>query len=222
MTIHKEGYVSIFITLALVLLLSSVAHYYMPQSLIALTYAIDVLLFLFWLFIISFFRYPLFEVPYNDLGVLAPAYGKVVVIEEIEEKEYFNDKRIQVSIFMSPLNIHANWYPISGLVTYFKYHAGKHLVASLPKSSELNERTTVVVQHKNQQEVLFRQVAGAVARRIVCYSKKGQEATQGGNYGFIKFGSRVDIILPLGTEINVKIGDKVKAKRTTLATLKEA
>ncbi|MNN24536.1 phosphatidylserine decarboxylase [compost metagenome] len=152
----------------------------------------------------------------QDGVILCPADGKVVVIEETEENEYFHDKRIQVSIFMSPVNVHVNRNPISGLVTFFKYHPGKFLVAWHPKSSTDNERTTVVVKDKAGREVLFRQIAGALARRIVWYVKEKDEVVQGNEFGFIKFGSRVDLFLPLGTEINVNIGDKVTGARTII------
>jgi len=151
--------------------------------------------------------------------VICPADGKVVVIEETTETEYLKDKRIQVSIFMSPLNVHINWYPISGVVKYFKYHKGKYLVAWHPKSSTDNERTTVVVENSKGVSVLFRQIAGAVARRIICYSKPGTEVSQSTEFGFIKFGSRVDVFLPLGSEIKVNINDKVVGSKTVLAVL---
>ncbi len=217
MTIHKEGRASIIVTLLFVIVLSYNTFLFFPQEYFAYSFILYAIYLGFWLFIISFFRYPKRWVHKNENHILAPADGKVVVIEEIEETEYFNDKRIQVSIFMSPLNVHANWYPISGTVSYQKYHPGKHMVASHPKSSTDNERTTVVVKNDNGEEVLFRQVAGAVARRIVCYPKAGEKAEQGGNFGFIKFGSRVDIILPLGTKINVKMDEKTIGKKTILA-----
>ena len=149
---------------------------------------------------------------------MCPADGKVVVIEETEETEYFHDRRLQVSIFMSPTNVHVNRNPISGIVSYFKYHPGKFLVAWHPKSSTENERTTVVVKKANGVEVLFRQIAGALARRIVWYVKEEQTVTQGDEFGFIKFGSRVDLFLPIGTKVNVQIGDKVVGGKTIIAT----
>jgi phosphatidylserine decarboxylase len=170
--------------------------------------------------ILQFFRNPKRDVAINDNHLIAPVDGKVVVIEEVFESEYFKDKRLQVSIFMSPINVHVNRYPIAGEVTYAKYHAGKFMVASLPKASTENERTSVVVKHPNNgKSVLFRQVAGALARRIVMYSKEGDKATQCGEMGFIKFGSRVDLFLPLGTKIDVKLNQKVKAKLTKLGSL---
>jgi len=151
----------------------------------------------------------------NEL--VAPCDGKVVVIEEVEEPEYFKDKRIQVSIFMSPINVHANWTPVGGEVTYVKYHPGKFLVAWHPKSSTDNERTTVVVKANNGKEVLFRQIAGAVARRICYYVKPGQALSQGEEFGFIKFGSRVDLYFPIGTDIRCKIGDVTTGNETVIA-----
>jgi phosphatidylserine decarboxylase len=151
--------------------------------------------------------------------VLCPADGKVVVIEETEEPEFLKDKRIQVSVFMSPVNVHVNRNPISGVVKYFKYHPGKYLVAWHPKSSTENERTTVVTENKVGQQVLFRQIAGALARRIVWYVKEGDKVEQGEQFGFIKFGSRVDVFLPLGSKINVEIGEVVKGGTTILAEL---
>jgi phosphatidylserine decarboxylase len=151
---------------------------------------------------------------------MCPADGKVVVIEEVEETEYFNDRRIQVSIFMSPLNVHANYNPVSGIVKYVKYHAGLFLVAWHPKSSTDNERSTMVIEHSSGKEILFRQIAGALARRICYYLHEGQQVVTGDEFGFIKFGSRIDVFLPIGTQIDVKIGDVVKAKLTKLGELK--
>lgn len=169
--------------------------------------------------IIQFFRVPSRQFNFTENDVLCPADGKVVVIEEIDETEYFNDRRIQVSIFMSPLNVHVNYNPIGGIIKYVKYHPGLFLVAWHPKSSTDNERTTIVTEHSNGQEVLFRQIAGAVARRICYYVQKGQKVTTGDEFGFIKFGSRVDVILPLNCKINVKIGDNVQSRVTKLAEL---
>lgn len=170
--------------------------------------------------IIQFFRVPARTCVYDENDIFCPADGKVVVIEEVEEGEYFKDKRIQISVFMSPMNVHANYNPISGLVKYVKYHPGLFLVAWHPKSSTDNERSTVVVEHSSGQEVLFRQIAGAVARRICYYVQPGQKVSTGEEFGFIKFGSRIDIFLPLDSQINVKIGDVVKAKLTKIGELK--
>jgi len=171
------------------------------------------------LLVLQFFRNPSFEVVKNDNKVLAPADGKVVVIEETEETEYLKERRVQISIFMSPVNVHVNRMPVEGVISYYKYHPGKYLVAWHPKSSTENERTTIVAKMKNDTEVLFRQIAGAVARRIKCYVTEGQHMEQGQEFGFIKFGSRVDVFLPLGTKINVKAGDTTRGGRTVLAEL---
>ena len=169
--------------------------------------------------IIQFFRVPNRVFSYTDNDILCPADGKVVVIEEVTESEYFKDRRIQVSIFMSPMNVHVNYNPISGLIKYVKYHPGLFLVAWHPKSSTDNERTTMVIEHSSGKEVLFRQIAGAVARRICYYVQPGQTVKTGDEFGFIKFGSRVDVLLPLDCKINVKIGDMVKAKLTKIGEL---
>lgn len=169
--------------------------------------------------IIQFFRIPDRTCIFTDNDIVCPADGEIVVIEEVEETEYFNSKRIQISIFMSPLNVHANYNPISGLVKYVKYHPGLFLVAWHPKSSTENERSTMVIEHSSGKEVLFRQVAGAVARRICYYIQPQQKVITGEEFGFIKFGSRIDVFLPLDCKINVKIGDKVKSKLTKLGEL---
>ncbi len=178
---------------------------------------VELLLITFLALIVQFFRVPIRKCPFGDNDIVCPADGKVVVVEEVEENEYFKDKRIQISIFMSPLNVHANFYPISGETTYVKYHPGLFLVAWHPKSSTDNERSTIVVKHASGTEVLFRQVAGAVARRICYYAQVGKFAKYGDEFGFIKFGSRIDVFLPLDCKIDVKIGDIVKAKTTRLA-----
>lgn len=199
-----------------------IGNYYLYQStgwlwlFILLTLGALVMAYL----IIQFFRIPSRKCMYTDSDIMCPADGKIVVIEEVEESEYFNDKRIQISIFMSPLNVHANYSPISGIVKYVKYHPGLFLVAWHPKSSTDNERTTMVIQHSSGKEVLFRQIAGAVARRICYYIQPEQKIRTGEEFGFIKFGSRIDVFLPLNCEINVKIGEKVKAKLTKLGELK--
>ena len=170
-------------------------------------------------FIAYFFRNPSREVLLtNNNVVLAPADGRVVVIEEAEEREYFQDRRLQLSIFMSPTNVHVNRAPLGGIINYFRYHEGKYLVAWHPKSSEQNERTTVVIDN-GKAEVLLRQIAGAMAKRIVSYFDEGDSVEQGADIGFIKFGSRVDLFLPLGTRLEVEIGDKVKGNVTVLARL---
>jgi phosphatidylserine decarboxylase len=174
---------------------------------------------IFYLLILQFFRNPVFAIIQNTKHVLAPADGKVVVIEETEEKEYFKSRKKQISIFMSPVNVHVNRAPVSGVISFFKYHPGKYLVAWHPKSSLENERTTVAVKMQNGAEILFRQIAGALARRIKWYVKEGQAIEQGEEFGFIKFGSRVDVFLPLDAEITVKVGDITKGGRTIIAEL---
>lgn len=215
MKFHKEGYTSLALVVLFIFIINAIANYYNAPELVKwFLYALSAFLFIT---IVQFFRSPKKTIIFNDEAVLCPADGKVVVIEETEETEYFHDRRIQVSIFMSPINVHVNRNPISGLMTYFKYHPGKFLVAWHPKSSTENERTTLVIKNEANIEVLFRQIAGALARRIVWYSKEGDQVKQGDEFGFIKFGSRVDLFLPLGTEINVNIGDKVVGGKTIIA-----
>jgi len=220
MTIHKEGYTSIALCILFIFVLNAVVQFFWPDV-SWIHWAAYIVSFIVFIIILQFFRSPRINVSAHDAHVICPADGKVVVIEETEETEFLKDRRIQLSIFMSPINVHVNRYPIGGIVKYFKYHPGKFLVAWHPKSSTENERTTVVVENARGVAVLFRQIAGAMARRIVCYSKEGEKAEQGGQFGFIKFGSRVDVFLPLGTEINVKLGDVVKGGITVLAELKE-
>jgi phosphatidylserine decarboxylase len=218
MTLHKEGTASIILALLFGALVNFSTYYFAPNSTWLHVFGIILSAFIL-IVILQFFRKPLFEITPNDSILLAPADGKVVVIEEVEEPEFFKDKRIQVSIFMSPINVHINRNPVSGTVKYAKYHPGLYLVAWHPKSSTENERTTVVYERANGMQLLMRQVAGALARRIVYYVKEGDQVTQGGEMGFIKFGSRVDLYLPLGTKIDVKLNDVVKGGKTTIATL---
>jgi phosphatidylserine decarboxylase len=219
MTIHKEGYTSIALCILFIFILNAVIQFFLPAT-SWLHWAIYIFSFLLFVTILQFFRSPFIRTSALETEIVCPADGKVVVIEETEETEYLKDRRIQLSIFMSPINVHVNRYPIGGIVKYFKYHPGKFLVAWHPKSSTENERTTVVVERPNGVAILFRQIAGAMARRIVCYSKEGDNAKQGGQFGFIKFGSRVDVFLPIGTEIKVNLGDAVKGGITVLAELK--
>ena len=205
---HREGYTIIFITFSIVIAGVLLADNYIDHLLVSK--AIQVVLLIFLILILQFFRNPKRSTPINDDAIIAPVDGKVVVIEEVEEPEYFKDKRLQVSIFMSPINVHVTRYALGGTVSYSKYHPGKYLVAWHPKSSTENERTTVVVKNKSFGEVLYRQIAGALAKRIVNYAKEGDEAIQGADAGFIKFGSRVDLFLPLNTNVKVNIGDAVK------------
>ena len=216
MAIHKEGYVIIATTLVVLAGLNILMHFIWPgnKPLHNISYLVSGL---FFILILQFFRSPSRPLEPHENLIVAPADGKVVVIEEVEEPEYFKGKRRQVSIFMSPLNVHVNWYPISGDIQYFKYHPGKYLVAWHPKSSTLNERTTIVVRDENNREILIRQIAGAVARRIVCYSAEGYKVTQGDQLGFIKFGSRVDLFLPLDAEILVDLEQSVTGSSTVIA-----
>jgi len=218
MTIHKEGYTSIALCVLFIFVLNAVIQFYFPHA-HAVKWIIYILSFLLFVTILQFFRSPSLSISSDETQVLCPADGKVVVIEETIETEFLKDKRIQLSVFMSPVNVHINRNPISGVVKYFKYNAGKYLVAWHPKSSTENERTTIVIENSAGVAVLFRQIAGALARRIVWYVKEGDEVQQGEQFGFIKFGSRVDVFLPLGSSIKVQIGEKVKGGRTILAEL---
>lgn len=184
-------------------------------------FAILIVSILFFLLIVQFFRNPKRPTIFNDDTVVSPVDGKVVVIEEVFEKEYFKDKRLQVSIFMSPVNVHVTRHPVGGKVKFSKYHPGKFLVAWHPKSSEENERTTVVVENPVVGEVLYRQIAGALAKRIVNYAEEGTEVRQGSDSGFIKFGSRVDVYLPIGTNVKVALNEKVKGGMTVIAEIEK-
>jgi phosphatidylserine decarboxylase len=218
MKLHREGYGIMAGTLVAVLGLSALNYFLLVKcASTILFWLVELILLTFLFLVVQFFRVPTRNCPYSENDIVCPADGKVVVVEEVEENEFFKDKRIQVSIFMSPLNVHANYFPIGGETTYVKYHPGLFLVAWHPKSSTDNERSTIVVKHENGKEILFRQIAGAVARRICYYAQVGKAATQGEEFGFIKFGSRIDVFLPLETKIDVKIGDIVKAKTTRLA-----
>ncbi len=216
MRIHKEGYTTIIVVL-FVLLLINAAIYFIIEKALVFKYIFAGISFIFWIFIIAFFRVPNRKVQTNHHNILAPADGEIVVIEETIEEEYFKDRRIQISTFMSPMNIHVNWCPVKGTVQYTKYHKGKYLVAWHPKSSTLNERSTIVLKTENGQEILVRQIAGAVARRIVTYPTKNEELNQAEQIGFIKFGSRVDIFLPLDTDVKVKLHQQVRGTQTVLA-----
>ncbi len=218
MGVHREGHTILFILLVVLFGLNWLVFYFFPQSPYIQNSAILVSV-IFYLLILQFFRNPVFEITSNTNHVLAPADGKVVVVEETEETEYIKERRKQISIFMSPVNVHVNRSPVSGTVSFFKYHPGKYLVAWHPKSSTENERTTVAVKMANGVEVVFRQIAGALARRIKWYIKEGQPIEQGQEFGFIKFGSRVDIFLPLDATITVKVGDITKGGRTIIAEL---
>ncbi|MDI9320757.1 MAG: phosphatidylserine decarboxylase family protein [Phycisphaerales bacterium] len=217
MTIHREGYKYIGMATVLFAVIAWLNQHFLWE-IWWLYWSIQVIFFLLWLWIVWFFRIPNRIFTKGENLVIAPADGKVVVIEQTVETEYFKDKRLQVSIFMSPLNVHVNRSPIKGEVKYMKYHPGKYLVAWHPKSSTENERTTVVVGNQ-QTTLLMRQIAGALARRICYYVKEGQAIAQNEEFGFIRFGSRVDIYFPVGTQIDVKIGQKVKGGMTILAKM---
>lgn len=212
---HKEGFRIIAVTFLIFAALSILVHFKIENDI--LQKGLFLVLLILVVLILQFFRNPKRNFILNPEQVLSPVDGKVVVIEEVYEKEYFKDKRLQVSVFMSPLNVHVTRYPVGGNIVYSKYHPGKFLVAWHPKSSEDNERTTVVVKSEAFGEVLHRQIAGALAKRIVNYATAGQEVSQSSDSGFIKFGSRVDIFLPLGTKINVKLNQKVVGGVTVVA-----
>jgi phosphatidylserine decarboxylase len=212
---HKEGYTIIFITMAVLALgvigAGELITNYTVQKIVQIIFLLMAVL------VLQFFRNPKRHTVINDLHIIAPVDGKVVAIEEVNESEYFKDKRRQISIFMTPLNVHVTRYPVGGTVIYSEYHEGKYLVASHPKSSTENERTTIVVENKTIGKILYRQVAGFVARRIVNYAKVDDTAIQGADAGFIKFGSRADIFVPLDFEVTVKLGEKVRGGEQIIA-----
>ena len=213
---HKEGYkiilASFFLTTLIVILTEQITNSYLRNG-------IQIIILIKFILILQFFRNPKRKTKINKENIISSVDGKVVIIKKVFEKEYFKDERIQVSVFMSPLNVHVTRHPISGLVKFSKYHPGKYLVAWLPKSSELNERTTIVVNNEVFGDVMFRQIAGVLARRIVNYSKEGLNVVQGADAGFIKFGSRVDLFLPTDVKVNVQEGDKVKGGIDVIATI---
>jgi len=218
MSIHKEGYKILafgFFTLLVVNVIVNII--WADHDLVKWAFIICSLML--YVFLLFFFRWPARHLEPDHGLIYAPADGKVVVIEDTFEKEYFNDIRLQVSIFMSPFNVHSNRYPVSGRIKYVRYHPGNYMVAWHPKSSELNERSTIVIETQDGTEILVRQIAGAVARRIVTYAKENQDVLQGDELGFIKFGSRVDVFLPVGTEIEVPILQQVKANKSIIAKI---
>ncbi len=205
---HKEGYQIIIISL----LITTGLIIYLEYSInnVELKFFLKLLCFIFFVLILQFFRNPKRKIEPNDKSILAPADGKIVIIKEVFEKEFYKEKRLQISIFMSPFNVHVTRYPVGGEIIFSKYHPGKYLFAWHPKSSELNERTTVVIKNKFFGNILYRQIAGALARRIVNYASEGMKIKQGRESGFIKFGSRLDIFLPLKTKVNVSMNQMVK------------
>lgn len=217
MKIHKEGKIIIPVSAVLIAGLYFLLTWLLPFVIIQ--WILGAAAAIFWILIVRFFRVPNYETPEQDYRVIAPAEGKVVVIEETDEDEYLKEKRIQISIFMSPLNVHVNRAPVDGKISYYKYHPGKYLVAWHPKSSTENERTSIGYETGNGIKILMRQIAGAVARRISFYGKENDPVTAGDEVGFIRFGSRVDVFLPLGTLVHVKIGEKTVGGETILATL---
>jgi phosphatidylserine decarboxylase len=218
MTIHKEGYATLITSAVILVALNwTMDHYFPLDHFIRLAVLVPSLVL--FLILLQFFRSPTRKIRRNDKQVLCPADGKVVVVEETDEKEILKDRRIQVSIFMSPFNVHVNRYPVSGQVVYLRYHPGKYLVAWHPKSSEDNERTTVVIENGSKVNILMRQIAGALARRIVYYPRLGYMVKQGEQMGFIKFGSRVDVFLPPDANILVSLGQRVRGGETILAEL---
>ena len=212
---HKEGYK--IIVIAFILSITGILLAEKFIEIIWLVKAIQIVILGFLFIVLQFFRNPKRATNLNENTIIAPVDGKVVVIEEVEEPEYFKDKRLQVSIFMSPINVHVTRYAMGGVVKYSKYHPGKYLVAWHPKASTENERTTIVLDNKIFGEVLYRQIAGALAKRIVNYAEEGTEVIQGADAGFIKFGSRVDLYLPIGTELTIKLGDVVKGGTQVVA-----
>ncbi len=213
--IHKEGLRFIVLSFAVLAVLVAVLSNILDIRWV--DYVLYAVSALFFFFIIRFFRVPNRELVENENAIYAPADGKIVVIEEIDEDRYFHEKRLQISIFMSPLNVHVNSYPISGKVICSDYYPGKHLVAWYPKSSVFNEHTSVILENDQHKKVLVRQIAGKIARRIVCYAKVGDEVEQGGEIGIIKLGSRVDLLLPVDVSINVEIGESVRSKQSIIA-----
>ena len=218
MTIHREGFGILAGTALILLLLTCITWYFSEGNFTVMSFAIVAALIIFLLFL-QFFRLPRRDQSKGENLVIAPADGKIVVIEQTDEKEYLKDKRQMVSIFMSPFNVHCNWYPVTGRVSYVRYHEGKYLVAWHPKASTENERTTIVIEKENKVSVLVRQIAGALAKRIVYYPHENDMVTQGAELGFIKFGSRVDVYLPLTAKLNVSLGQKTKGGVTVLAEL---
>lgn len=217
MKIHREGYTTIVIVLIFLTLINGLAYYFNPIWIFNII--ISVLSFVFFYLILHFFRNPKRDITLNDKHILAPSDGKLVVIENVFEDEYLKEECTQLSIFMSPLNVHKQWYPSNGKVIYSKYHPGKYLVAWNPKSSTENERTSIVIQSNTNHRILYRQIAGAVARRICNYAKQNDTVDQSLEAGFIKFGSRIDVLVPKSAEIKVKLDDTIIGGKTVLAII---
>lgn len=219
MKIHKAGYTLLFKAFVLFAFINVLVYAFIPNIIVfrAVLIVSGILYFL----MVNFFRFPNRHIVVKDNTILAPADGKIVVVEETFEPEYLKKQCIQVSIFMNIFNVHINWFPINGIIKFFKYHQGRYMAAYLPKSSTENERTTIAIEATNGQEIVMRQIAGAMAKRIVSYAPVGGKARQNEHAGFIKFGSRVDLYLPLGTKIDVKLGQKVTGSQTLIGTFQE-
>lgn len=215
MRLHKEGYSIIIITVFVIVILSIVTWFFIPWKILQILLYVGFFVEFIWT--MSFFRVPNRLINVNENHILSSADGKIVAIEEVTEDEFFKDKRIMISVFMSPFNIHVNWYPCNGKIIYTKYHPGKYLVAYNPKSSTDNERNSIVLEKEPGNGILIRQIAGIMARRIICNAKQNDKVTQGDEFGIIKFGSRVDLFLPPNVKINVKMGQKVCAQKTVIA-----
>lgn len=216
--LHVEGYpviILVFLLLSVIIVLINIL--FPVQTFIHVILYLAGLIFYF--FVVRFFRNPIRDLVPDNTKIISGADGKVVVIEEVIENEYFNEKRKQVSIFMSPTDVHVNWFPVGGIIKYFRHNHGFYFIASKPKSSDQNERTTTVIETPENKEILFRQIAGTVARRIVCYAKENKSVVQGEEMGIIKFGSRFDLFLPLDAEIKVELGQKVKGCETLIAII---
>ncbi len=216
MKIHKAGHILLFKAFVLFAFINVLVYAFIPN--IIVFRAVLIVSSILYLLMVNFFRFPNRHIIVKDNTILAPADGKIVVIEETFEPEYLKKQCIQVSIFMNIFNVHINWFPVNGIIKFFKYHPGRYMAAYLPKSSTENERTTIAIETSNGQEIVMRQIAGAMAKRIVSYAPVGGVARQDEHAGFIKFGSRVDLYLPLGTKIDVKLGQKVTGSQTLIGT----
>ncbi|MCQ4874175.1 MULTISPECIES: phosphatidylserine decarboxylase family protein [Odoribacteraceae] len=219
MKIHKAGHILLFKAFVLIAFINVLVYAFIPS--IIVFRAVLIVSGICYLLMVNFFRFPNRQITVKNNTILAPADGKIVVVEETFEPEYLKKECIQVSIFMNIFNVHINWFPINGIIKFFKYHQGRYMAAYLPKSSTENERTTIAIEATNGQEIVMRQIAGAMAKRIVSYAPVGGKASQDEHAGFIKFGSRVDLYLPLGTKIDVKLGQKVTGSQTLIGTFQE-